>query len=256
MRSIAQRVVIVFGCCLVALSPAGLDGLDAMQGKNHSARYFKQIRQLNKKSKQVLSKPYQIALQPGKFSKLQPKQSTQKYEQKYRGQWTTRVTGLSPVFAVLLASYFLVGKVNADLDPIGIQMQNTWNARAQQDAIGMANHYAFQAQMSTTTAQLLAQHVLEAQRLAQLKLQQELETQRVQMEQLKVQQKKHADEMLALEQKRLKEQKQLEELKKLEEQEAQEILKEQQKLEELKTKRVQEAKKVEEQKIKELRKEL
>lgn len=251
MRSIAQRVVIVFGCCLVALSPAGLNGLDAIRGKNHSAHYFKKIRQLNKKQK-----PCQIAMQPGKFSKLHPKQSTQKYEQKYMGQWTTRVTGLSPMFAVLLVSYFLVDKVNADLDPMGVQMQNTWNARAQQDAIGMANHYAFQAQMSATSAAVLAQHVLEAQRLAQLKLQQELETQRVQMEQLKVQQKKHADEMLALEQKRLKEQKQLEELKKLEEQEAEQILKEEQKLEELKIKRLEQAKKMEEQKIKELRKEL
>ncbi len=211
------------------------------------------------------------AKQGHKFFKSPQQPSTQKYAQEYKGQWMPLFTGFkNPAFAILLASFWFMGQVNADLDPMGVHMQNTFNARAQQDAIGMANHYAMMAQMSATSArvlanqqaeylaatlkaqQLKAQQELEVQRLAQLKIQQDLDAQKLQLEQLKAQQKRQEDEKLALEQKRREEQKKLEELKKLEEQEAQQILKEQQKLEELKIKRLQEAKKVEEQKIKQL----
>lgn len=199
MRYIFQKLVVIFSCCLLVLSPAGLG---AMQGKNHSAHYFKQIRQLNKKSKpvltynQFLSQPCPIAMQTYTFAKLKDQQKAP-IQEEYRGQLVPVLSGFSfnkaPWLAVLLAS-FLVGEVTA---------QNG----------------------------LFAQHkILKAQKLTRIKFQQELEVLRI--ERLKLEQNRSETLNEAKEQQRLEklvkiaEQKKLEDLKIIRIQEEKKIEKE------------------------------
>ncbi len=210
MGYIFQKLVVI-SCCLVVFSSSGLD---AMQAKNHSAHYFKQIRKLNKKSKQdlnynqVLLQPCPVAMQLCTFATLKTqKPAPQNYEQKYNGQWVPVFTGFkSPWLAVLLASYLLIGEVNTQID--------------------------LRDGLSVNRA---AREVLKIQQLTRIKFQQEFEVLRI--------------ERLKLEQNRLEvlnmlwQQKRVEELKQIAEQ---------RKLEDLKIKRVQEQKKVEEGKIRQL----
>lgn len=209
MRYIFQKLVVIFSCCLLVLSPAGLG---AMRAKNHSAHYFKQIRQLNKKSKLVLAynqfpaQPCPIAIkQTYTFAKNAP------IQEEYRGQLVPVLNGFSfnksPWLAVLLASYFLVGEVTA---------QNG----------------------------LFAQHkILKTQQLTRIKFQQELEVLRI--ERLKLEQNRSETLNESKEQQKLEklvkiaEQKKLEDLKiiriqekkKIEEEKIRQLLLEKQKTE-------------------------
>lgn len=111
-----RYILCFFSCFFVILTPSSLDAMrrNAANCENHSAHYFKQIRQLNKfqnipSRKQLLSQPCPIAAkQIHKLSKLQnsQKESVQMY-------LVPKLGLKNPVLTVILVAYLLMGQVNA-----------------------------------------------------------------------------------------------------------------------------------------------